>query len=71
MTRIESAEKDLQNAIDGLVIAIAETVVNDGSITFDGADEILNQTIAQQIINLGIKSYTAGLTDAMSIRKIR
>lgn len=71
MTKLEKAEESLQSAIDDLVIAIAEKVVNDGSISYEGADEILNRTIAQQIINLGIKAYTAGLTDAIQIRKIK
>ena len=61
MTRIESATEHLHIAIQSLLNAIAETCVNEGTISFRDADKLANMTIAESITELGLNSFAEGL----------
>ena len=61
MTRIESATEHLHIAIQSLLNAIAETCVNEGTMSFRDADKLANMTIAESITELGLNSFAEGL----------
>jgi hypothetical protein len=61
MTRIESATEHLHIAIESLVKAIAETCVNDGTMSFRDADKVASMTLAEAITEVGIKAFIKGV----------
>ena len=61
MTRIESATEHLHIAIQSLLNAIAETCVNEGTMSFRDAEKLANMTLAESITNVGVSSFAEGL----------